>query len=280
MTIDPHTHSTASDGTTTPANLMGEAANSGIGTIGLTDHDTVAGWEEAAAQVGASGVSLIRGMEVSAAYAGISVHIVAYLFNPADPVLQAHMSRVQASRSDRAQEIVERLHKDTGIVWSDVVEETHEGATIGRPHIADALVTRGVVGSRGEAFDRFLNPRTPYFVRHYAPEAATAVEWIQGGGGKAVLAHPCAPLRSKVIPERAFGELAEAGLFGLEVDHRDNDVTKISMLEDALGTFGLARFGSSDYHGSGKPNRLGENTTSPAVLSALIDGCYLEVLNP
>ena len=280
MRIDPHTHSTASDGRSRPRELMQEAAAAGVTTIGLTDHDTIAGWAEAAAEVGNTGVSLIRGMEVSTKYQGVSTHIVAYLFNPADPSLMAHIERVRSSRLGRAQRIVERLGVDTPLVWDDVEAVVAPGATIGRPHIADALIVRGVVVDRNEAFVRYLAPDSPYYVPHYAPDAIQAVEWINQAGGKAVLAHPRAPHRGRVLPERVFHEMAEAGLFGIEIDHRDNAATQIPELERTAHSLHLARFGSSDYHGSGKPNRLGENTTSPAVISALTQGCFLEVLNP
>ncbi len=278
--IDPHTHSTASDGTTPPARLMHEAAAAGVAMLGLTDHDTVAGWEAAAAEVATTGVALIRGMEVSAAYCGISLHMLAYLFNPASPELTDHMERVRHSRVDRAREIVRRLAVDTPITWELVKEQTPQGATIGRPHIADALVVVGAIRNRSEAFDHYLNARGPYYVPYYAPEAAEAIAWIRAAGGQAVLAHPMAAARGRTIPLEAYDELAAAGLFGLEIDHRDNPPEAIPQLEAIAKRLGLARFGSSDYHGTGKQNRLGENTTSSNIIQALEENCRLEILRP
>lgn len=278
--IDPHTHSTASDGTTPPAVLMHEAAAAGVTMLGLTDHDTVAGWDEAAGEVANTGVALIRGMEVSAAYRGISLHMLAYLFDPASPELTDHMERVRHSRVDRAREIVRRLAADTPITWELVQSQASEGATIGRPHIADALVAVGTIQNRSEAFDHYLNPRGPYYVPYYAPEAAEAIAWIRAAGGQAVLAHPMAVARGRTIPLEAYDELAETGLFGLEIDHRDNPPEAIPQLEAIARRLNLARFGSSDYHGTGKHNRLGENTTSPDIIQALEDSCRLDILRP
>ncbi len=280
MRIDPHAHSNASDGTSTPAELMEEAAAAGVTMLGLTDHDTVAGWEEAAVQVASTNVALIRGIEVSAAYRGISVHILAYLFDPAYPPLVRHMAKVRTSRVDRARQIVARLGRDVPITWELVQAQTAQGATIGRPHIADALVAVGAIADRSEAFEHYLNARGPYYVPYYAPPAAEAIEWIVAAGGQSVFAHPLAASRGRIVPIEAFDELAEAGLFGVEIDHRDNPSAAADQLKGIAHRLNLARFGASDYHGSGKPNRLGENTTSPAVIEALIRSCQLEVLYP
>ena len=276
--IDLHTHSTASDGRSTPAELMREAARAGIDVLGLTDHDTVAGWAEAAGQVEATGTALVRGMELSAKIDGISVHILGYLFDPDDERLTAHVARMLAERRDRAVRMVARLARDVPVTWEAV--EAHAGAEtpVGRPHIADALIDSGVVADRQEAFAVYLRPGSPYYIHHYAPPATEAVEWISGAGGKAVMAHPAASRRGKPVGLSKIEELADAGLFGLEVDHRDNvEREKLAKLAERRG---LVRTGSSDYHGTGKPNRLGENTTAREVLDAISSGTYLEVLKP
>ncbi|MGO1637462.1 PHP domain-containing protein [Ancrocorticia populi] len=280
MRIDPHTHTTRSDGRSTPSALMAEAAVAGIDMIGLTDHDTVSGWEEAANTVETSGVALIRGMEISAMYHGITLHMLGYLFDPDAPAITEHMRQVRESRVERAREMVARLGRDFPITWEDVTRHLEPGATVGRPHIADALVEAGVVESRAQAFDHLLKARSPYYVWHKAAEATEAIEWINAAGGRAVFAHPAAPHRNRVVPVEAFEEFAEAGLFGIEIDHRDNLEAARPELAALADRLDLARFGSSDYHGLGKPNRLGENTTSPAVIQALIQSCQLEVLYP
>ncbi|AWE42146.1 MULTISPECIES: PHP domain-containing protein [unclassified Actinobaculum] len=280
MRIDPHTHSTASDGTETPAQLMMRARHAALDMVGLTDHDTTAGWSEAAAAVLRTGVGLLRGMEFSARYHGISIHILGLLFDDADADIRQHCRRVRESRVGRARAMVERLAEDVPVSWEDVVAQVSGNATIGRPHIADALVARGVVSSRAEAFDRFLNPRSPYYVPHYAPAATDVIRWVKNAGGETVFAHPRAPGRGRVVPWEAFDELAQAGLFGVEIDHRDNTAESIPQLEQMVRHLHLARFGASDYHGAGKPNRLGERTTSPAVIEALTERCLLEVIHP
>lgn len=280
MRIDPHTHTTRSDGLSTPAELMSEAAAAELAMIGLTDHDTVAGWEEAGACVGSSGVALIRGMEISAMYHGITLHMLGYLFDPGAPEIVRHIRQVRDSRVIRAREMVDRLSKDFPITWDSVSLHIEPGATVGRPHIADALVDAGVVHDRAEAFTRLLSPRSPYYAWHKAAEATEAIQWINAAGGRAVFAHPAAPHRNRIVPPEAFDEFAEAGLFGIEIDHRDNLEAAKPELAELADRLHLARFGSSDYHGAGKPNRLGENTTSPAVIEALIQSCHLEVLYP
>ena len=280
MRIDPHTHTTRSDGRSTPTQLMSEAAAAGLDMIGLTDHDTITGWDEGAQCVPASGVALIRGMEISAMYHGITLHMLGYLFDPQAPAIQKHIAEVRESRVGRAYAMVERLGRDFPITWEDVTRHIEPGATVGRPHIADALVEAGVVENRAEAFTQLLNPRSPYYVWHKAAEATDAIEWINDAGGRAVFAHPAAPHRNRVVPRVAFEEFAEAGLFGIEIDHRDNVKDSRPELAALARRLHLARFGSSDYHGLGKPNRLGEHTTSEAVIEALIQSCHLEVLYP
>ncbi len=276
MRIDLHTHSLCSDGTDSPSELMELASAAGLDAVGLVDHDTVAGWTEAEAAA-QRGVKLVRGMEVTAQYEGISVHILAYLFNPEHPQVIEHISSVRTSRKTRAQEIVDRIAADYPLTWNDVVEAAAPGATIGRPHIADALVNHGIVTHRSAAFDSILSSSSKYYVQQYAPDAIDVVKFIDDAGGKSVFAHPWALQRGRIVPDRAFGELAAAGLFGVEVDHRDNPRDTREKLAAIVDSCGLARFGSSDFHGTGKPNALGENTTSAEVYSALITGTYLEV---
>ena len=268
---------------------MWRAAEAGLSVVGLTDHDTASGWDEAAAElaaVNAAGglagraepLSLVRGAEFTTRSHGISTHLVGLLFDPESPAIVEHFAKVRESRRGRAREIVDRLSEDFPIGWDDVLGQAGEGATIGRPHIADALVVLGVIPDRSEAFVEILHPRSKYYVAQYAPETADVVGWIAEAGGRSVLAHPRARVRGRVIPELAIEELAEAGLFGVEIEHRDNDESGRIELTEIVTKLGLARFGSSDYHGSGKPNRLGENCTSPDVYEAVIDGTFLEVL--
>ena len=152
-----------------------------------------------------------------------------------------------------------------------VQAEVADGATLGRPHLADALVTAGIVDDRTEAFDRFLHHESPYYVTHYAPDPVRAVELVVAAGGAAVLAHPYSGLHGRTSTPELIADLAAVGLLGLEVDHRDHDDEARRELRGLAGELGLITTGSSDYHGRGKPNLIGENRTDPAALEAIVD---------
>jgi predicted metal-dependent phosphoesterase TrpH len=268
--IDLHTHSSASDGTERPADLVRAAAAAGLDVVALTDHDTTRGWSEAAEAL-PSGVRLVRGAEISSAYDGISLHLLAYLFDPSHPELAAEMSMALDDRVPRARAIVAKL-ADAGypVTWELVLDQLQDGATVGRPHIADTLVAAGVVADRDEAFTTLLHDDGPFFVGHYYVDAVRAVELVRAAGGVPVFAHPAAATRGTTVGDDAIRALAAAGLAGLEVDHRDNAPADRERLRALAGELGLLVTGASDYHGSGKDNRLGEHTTDPAVLEELL----------
>ncbi len=268
--IDLHTHSSVSDGTETPTELVQAAAAAGLGTVALTDHDSTDGWGEAASAARTAGVTLIPGMELSTRVGYSSVHLLGYLFDPADAALLAETTRIRQARMRRAEEIVEHIGRDYPLTWNDVLAQSREGATIGRPHIADALVARGLEPDRSAAFEGILHWRSGYVKPHYAPDPATGVRLLRAAGGVPVLAHPGTRGALNVVPEAELKRLVEAGLFGLEIDHRENLPDAKKRLHVLAERFGLAVTGSSDYHGTGKPNRLGENTTAPEVVDALI----------
>ena len=278
--IDPHTHSAYSDGTDTPAQLLAAAARAGLDAIALTDHDTTDGWDEACAAVSATGVSLIRGAEISCSASGISAHLLAYLFDPANPGLLDVFRRTRQDRETRARRIVDNLSADYPISWEDVLDFAPEGGPVGRPHIADALVRAGCFPDRGAAFVHALHPSGPYYVHHWAPDPVEAVRLVLKAGGVPVLAHPRARGRSRLLPEAVIGDMADAGLFGIERDHRDHGPQDRADVERIGGELGLALFGSSAYHGRGKPNRIGENTTDPATIAEVVKRGYIGVVEP
>ncbi|WP_100344854.1 PHP domain-containing protein [Compostimonas suwonensis] len=268
--IDLHTHSSVSDGTETPTELMRSAAAAGLGTVAITDHDSTSGWADASADVALTGVTFVPGMELSTRHGWRSVHLLAYLFDPTDAALTGEMARIRDARLTRAENIVNRIAVDYALTWDDVLAQTTDGATVGRPHIADALVARGYVPDRSAAFESILHPRNGYFEPHYAPGPLEAVRLVRGAGGVPVIAHPATRGRDGVVPTDYLAKLVDAGLFGLEVDHRENTPDGKERLLELAAQFGLRVTGSSDYHGAGKPNRLGENTTAPEVLEAII----------
>jgi predicted metal-dependent phosphoesterase TrpH len=269
--VDLHTHSTASDGTDSPAGLIQAAADCGLDVVALTDHDTVAGWDEAAGQAGSAGVTLVLGAELSCQSEGISLHLLAYLFDPADPDLRAEIGHTRDDRLPRAQAMVHLL-AEAGhpITWEDVLAQVERGATVGRPHIADALVAAGVTPNRNAAFDHLLHNDSPFYVRHYAADPLEAIRLVHAAGGVAVFAHPGAHKRGRVVSEEVIHAMADAGLDGIEVDHRDHDRATRDRLRVLARERDLLTTGSSDYHGAGRENRLGEHLTDPAVYAEIV----------
>ncbi|MGO1183722.1 MAG: PHP domain-containing protein [Micrococcaceae bacterium] len=272
MAFDLHTHSYCSDGTQSPAEVVRAAAEAGLEGIALTDHDTTAGWDEAVAAGARFGVSVVPGMEISCVSAhGISVHLLSYLHDPNHQGLCEEMERSVRSRLTRAERMAQRLSEDFPITWELVQAQTEPGATVGRPHLADALVAAGVVPDRSAAFASILLPSSPYYVAHYASDPAEAVRLVREAGGVPVFAHPRAVSRGRVVGQETFEEMIEAGLLGLEVEHRDNPEPDREWLRALAQRHDLLITGSSDYHGTGKPNRLGEHTTSRDIVERIAE---------
>lgn len=280
MAIDLHTHSWVSDGTESPAALMRAAARAGLSVVALTDHDTTAGWAEAAAAVAGTGVALVRGTEISCTAGRVSVHLLSYLHDPDHAELAGTLDRSRRFRGTRARTMVERINADYPLTWEQVQTQATDGATIGRPHIADALVVAGYAPDRTAAFDTILAASGPYYVRYDAPDAADAVRMVRAAGGVPVFAHPRAAMRGRIVSDDVIAHLASVGLAGLEVAHRDHTPRDQDHLKILAGQLGLFTTGSSDYHGSGKPNRLGEHTTDPEVYAQIVDAGALPVVTP
>ncbi|WP_461164877.1 PHP domain-containing protein [Arthrobacter sp. R4-81] len=267
MRIDLHAHSNVSDGTQTPAVVMQAAAAAKLDAIALTDHDSTDGWAQAAEAAVVAGVAFVPGIEISCRTAkGISVHLLSYLHDPAHPGLMEEITKAKDARLTRAEHMVTLLAEDYPLTWDDVIHHVAPGATLGRPHIADALVAAGVVSDRSEAFSSILTSRSRYFVQHYAPDPAIAVELVRAAGGVPVFAHPVASARGRIVGEQTYQEMIDAGLAGLEIEHRDNPEEGRRFLRRLAERHDLLVTGSSDYHGTGKPNLLGENLTAPEVL--------------
>jgi predicted metal-dependent phosphoesterase TrpH len=268
--IDLHTHSTASDGTEPPAAVMAQAVAAGLQVVALTDHDTTRGWDEASAAARRLGITLVPGIEVSCSRGRQSIHLLAYLPDPADPALSSELRRARESRETRLDRMVELMAADgIPLTVAQVRAQVEPGATPGRPHIADALVEAGIVGHRDEAFARWSSSNSRYYVEHYAPDPVEAVALVRGAGGVAVIAHPHSGLRRRQVSDALIEEMADAGLAGLEVRHRDHDAAAIGRLLELAASLDLFVTGSSDYHGEGKLNRLGENVTTAEVLEGI-----------
>jgi predicted metal-dependent phosphoesterase TrpH len=262
--IDLHTHTNFSDGTDTPTELVNKALASGITTLAITDHDSISGWDEAITAL-RPGLSLVPGAEVSCQTTdGISVHVLGLLFDPNHVELMNTLSKTRENRHGRMEKIIARINEaGIDISMADVLEQLSDGATLGRPHLADALVKKGVVASREEAFTQMLHNNSKYYVSHYSPSPEVAIKLIKEAGGVAVIAHPMASHRGRVISSETFGSIINSGLDGIEVDHRDHTPDEKRELINLAKEFDLVMTGSSDYHGNGKLNMLGEYTTHP-----------------
>ena len=276
--IDLHTHSTASDGTDSPATVMAAASAAGLDVVALTDHDTTAGWDDAAAAL-PPGLALVRGAEFSCVAPGepddprgdIPVHLLGYLFDPVHPAIVAEQARLRRERDARLRRMTERMAAAGYPVDVDTVFSLlPHGASAGRPHLARALVGAGVVGSVDEAFATLLYTGSPFYVEKADTPAATAVDMVRAAGGVAVFAHPLARRRGRVVSERVIAELAAAGLAGLEVDHPNHAPADRALLRNLAADLDLVVTGSSDYHGTNKTTPIGAETTDPAQLDALV----------
>jgi predicted metal-dependent phosphoesterase TrpH len=267
-TSDLHLHSDHSDGTEPPARVMAAAHRHGLRTVALTDHDTTSGWAEAAEAAVSLGMTFVPGMELSARHEWRSVHVLGYLFDPDAAALRALTDRIRASRLTRAQEMAERISRDHDLTWEEVVAQTADGATVGRPHIADALVAKGLVRDRTEAFADILHPGGDYYVDLYAPDPVTAVRTIAEAGGVPIIAHPAG--RAGLLPASLLDQMLAAGLAGFELGHRENVQPALGKLERLVARRDLIVTGSSDYHGAGKPNTPGENTTADDMLARIL----------
>lgn len=267
---DLHMHSNHSDGTEPPAEVVRQASAHGIRTLALTDHDRTTGWHEAAQAAAAIGLTFLPGMELSTKHGWRSVHMLGYLFDPDDAALRAETDRIREDRIGRAARIVANIARDHDLHWDDVIAQTTPDATVGRPHIADALVARGIVRTRTEAFAGILHPRAGYYEPHYAPDPLTGIRLIREAGGVPIMAHPATVSRDHMMPVRELEALIEAGLAGFEIDHRENTADGRQRLHELAAAHDLIVTGSSDYHGSGKPNRPGENTTSDEMVARII----------
>ncbi|MFB6819231.1 PHP domain-containing protein [Streptomyces sp. NPDC056347] len=265
MRIDLHTHSTASDGTDTPAELVRNAAAAGLDVIALTDHDTVRGHAEAVAAL-PDGLTLVTGAELSCRLDGVGLHMLAYLFDPAEPELARERELVRDDRVPRARTMVRKLQElGVPVEWERVAAIAGDGS-VGRPHIATALVELGVVETVSDAFTpEWLADGGRAYAEKHELDPFEAVRLVKAAGGVTVFAHPAAVKRGRVVPESSIARLAAAGLDGIEVDHTDHDEPTRARLRGLARDLGLLTTGSSDYHGSRKTVGLGECVTDPEI---------------
>lgn len=265
--------------------MVAHAQSAGLDVLALTDHDTLAGIDEASDAIRGTGMTLVPGIELSAQVIDPipgaiprSVHVLGLLVDPANKDLISEMQRIREHRADRLRLMVEKLSADFDITWDEVRGAMAVGATPGRPHIARILIDKGYFPDTDAAFATALRADGPYHVPHYAPRLVRALEIITGAGGVAILAHPVTSARSGVIDHSApLDEVMQAyrgfkadGLAGLEINHRENTETGQALLHQIAEQLGFLVTGSSDYHGDRKGNRLGENSTSEENYEAIL----------
>ena len=284
--IDLHTHSTVSDGTETPTELVATARAAGVTVLALTDHDTTAGWDEAAAALprrgsagsasGLPAMTLVRGAEFSTESPDgrggtVTAHLLGYLFDPADPDIVAEQERVRGSRRERVRAMGDRIGADhPGISGEALLARLPADSPAGRPHIGEALVELGVVGSVSEAFEHLLRKDGPYYAEKYNTPIATAIRLINAAGGVAVFAHPFARKKGPIVEASVLADLAGRGLAGIEVDHPDHAADDRATLRDVAAAHGLLTTGSSDYHGTNKTTKIAVETTVREQYDALV----------
>jgi hypothetical protein len=263
--IDLHTHTTCSDGTDTPHQLVNKAIVQGLEVLGIADHDTTAGWQEATSALRGS-LKLALGAEISCLTSdGISVHMIGMLFDPHHQEMQRVLEETRDGRLPRMRKMIEKMRLEgMDISIEDVENAMPIGATMGRPHLADALVAKKIVKSRDEAFVDLLHNESRFYVSHAAPTPVEAISLIRRAGGVSVIAHPFASHRGQILKGEDFHDLVAAGLNGIEVDHRDQNPDERAILRNIATELDLVVTGSSDYHGTGKLNSLAENHTSRA----------------
>jgi predicted metal-dependent phosphoesterase TrpH len=268
--IDLHSHSSASDGTQPPADVVRRASAAGVDVLALTDHDTVAGHDEAVRAL-PPGMTLVRGMELSCRLRGHSLHLLAYLFDPGEPELAAERERIRDDRANRARGMAERLGElGTPVTWEQVERITGDSVP-GRPHVARAMVEAGVVASMEEAFTpEWIGTGGRAYVDRYALEPVRAVRLVRAAGGVPVLAHSRAERRGYRVSDEDIATLAESGLAGVEVDHPDHAHADRTELRGLAAELGMFVTGASDDHGELTGHRLGAESTSPEDYTALL----------
>ncbi|MFF5177324.1 PHP domain-containing protein [Micromonospora sp. NPDC000316] len=277
--IDLHTHSTASDGTLSPAELVRAAADAGLDVLAITDHDTTAGWAPAVAAL-PPGLRLVRGAELSCRWSGarpeVPLHLLAYLFDPDYPELVGELTRVRAAREERGERIVALLRADgIDVSWPEILSGA-AGGTVGRPHIAQALIRAGLVGSTQEAFGpEWLGER--YRLPKEDIDVFRAIRLVRAAGGVPVFAHPRATRRGRVVPDELIAELAAAGLAGLEADHEDHSPAERAHVTALAADLDLFVTGSSDFHGTHKTVQLGAFTTGVEAYERIVAAGVTEV---
>jgi predicted metal-dependent phosphoesterase TrpH len=268
--IDLHLHTTASDGRSTPADLVREAVAVGITTLAVTDHDTVAAVPQVFAAAQAAGVVAVAGIEITAVASGRDVHVLGYFVDPDSPRLNEFLGRQRQDRKRRVLEIADRLDELGAPVdrASLTASAAQPGKSLGRPVVAAALIAAGHVKDIAEAFDRYLSPGAPAFVERIGAPPVDVVRLIAEAGGLAAIAHPGKTNMDDLIPV-----MVDAGMAAIEVFHSDHSAADVLRYQAEASRFGLLVTGGSDYHGpgTGRAASLGRVGISQEAFAALAE---------
>jgi predicted metal-dependent phosphoesterase TrpH len=269
--FDLHTHSTFSDGTLDPEQVVELAATRDLTGIALTDHDNTGGVERARAAARGTGLTVLLGCELSAEHDGNPVHVLGYGFDPSEPTFAARRAWIAAGRVGRARRMVERLRELGARVDFERVRELAGDGAIGRPHVARAMVEAGVVEDIPAAFGPdWIGTGGRAYVAKDAVIPVEAVQLIHGAGGVAVLAHPSLHAAAAAVPEPVIRAMAAAGLDGLEADHPDQPPPDRARWRALAAELGLETTGASDCHGALYGYRLGVDRTPDATVERLL----------
>lgn len=253
MSIDLHTHSNFSDGTMTPTELVALARDKKISALALTDHDTMAGTEEAILAGEKMGVEIVPGIEISVLYNQVEYHVLGYWADPCNSPLAAALERLQGARAERNGKILEKLNALGIPVTAEELQRVSEQGQTGRPHIARILVQRGVVQTMSQAFDQFLKKGEAAYVSRFAYSAAEAVALIRQAGGIAALAHPTQNDPEVIRLPGVLVDLVRAGLNGIELYYPTHSNKVKKKLRALAVEHDLLLTGGSDYHGEVRP---------------------------
>lgn len=270
---DIHTHSVYSDGTTQVNEIARLAAMSGLPGFALTDHDTVAGWEQARKAAAQYGLDFLPGVELDTKFGQVDMHLLGYGFDPEQGGMQTKLDQLQQARASRIEQMVVNLAADYEISLTQLQQRVL--GTVGRPHIADELMRLGVVPDRATAFATILHKDSKYYVAKQSFHTLEAVRLIVAAGGVPVLAHPAAIRHKHLLTAEQLAQLVAAGLQGIELRHPENCPAKLAEIMRFVPDFDLLITGSSDFHGAGKSNRVGDCTTPAEIIAEIRARCVL-----
>jgi predicted metal-dependent phosphoesterase TrpH len=251
--IDLHSHTTESDGTFSPGQLIAEAARTGLDALAITDHDTFAGYDQAVRFAAEASLELICGIELSTKFRGRSVHLLGYFLNaPPTAEFRSWVASLEASRQDRNRGLIQEL-RARGIPITLEEVSARAGKIIARPHFAGLLVEKGYASSIEQAFDEYLGESAPCYISRDGPEFGEATAQILAGGGLPVLPHPGRVRTEAKLLEGEVEEMQRLGLRGIEVYHSDHSPSDVARYASIARELGLAVTGGSDFHGAAKP---------------------------